>query len=713
MLLANDPSPGAIFQAGCSQRHSQKFFGSFFQKRTKKEAALVLCACGLLAWFADWLVPPLDLSRASAASTEVLARDGRVLADFPSPGGMWRLRTSVDDVDPRYLSLLVAVEDRHFFIHGGVDGAALLRAAWQFLRVGHVVSGGSTLSMQTARLLRPHARGVFGKLHDIAWAIQLERRFTKNQILGLYLTLAPFGGNIEGVRAASLAWFGHSPAHLSQAEASLLVAIPQSPARRRPDRHLADAQAAAARLLERVDAAGMLPEGWLPKPVFPTSPLPRHDLPHDANLFCASLARQAPAGAVIKSTIDAALQMRLEALVARETQAEPVSVGVAAMVLDNASREILASVGGRGPGFAGADLDLTARRRSPGSALKPFIYGMAFDDGTLHPLTLIGDAPGLIRGYAPHNFDYFYHGAVTAQTALRQSFNVPAVQVLDRVGPDRFVSALRQAGAKIALPGRQASLAVALGGLGISLSDMVMLYAALGNDGQAALPVRRLGDHALRRPFMGPLAIFYLRQILQGSPPPPGMAYALMTGSRPIAFKTGTSYGFRDAWAIGTSSTATIGVWTGRVEGTPRPGAFGRATAAPLMLDVFALLPPETPGDPQPPPGAILAATTGELPLSLRRLGPDRDEPGRPTLAYPPSGATIDLLTTPTGGFLPVTLHASGGTLPLRWVINGAPVVGSTADLPWQPDGPGMANVTIIDAEDRSVTGTFRLLRSH
>ncbi len=651
---------------------------------------------------------PLDLSRV-AASTEVLARDGQALSDFPAAGGMWRLRTGVEDVDPRYLSLLVAVEDRHFFSHGGVDGAALLRAAWQFMVAGHIVSGGSTLSMQTARLLRPHARGVLGKLHDIAWAIALEQRFTKNQILGLYLTLAPFGGNIEGVRAASLAWFGHSAAHLSEAEAALLVAIPQAPGRRRPDRHLAQAETAAARLLQRVEAAAMLPQGWQSNPAFPAAPMPRHDLPHDANLFCASLARQAPAGSIIRSTIDAALQARIEALVAWETRTEPAPVGIAAMVVDNASREILASLGGRGPGFAGADLDLTARRRSPGSALKPFIYGMAFDDGTLHPLTLIGDAPGLIRGYAPHNFDYGYHGAVTAETALRQSYNVPAVQVLERVGPDRFVSALRQAGAKIALPGRRASLAVALGGLGISLSDIVMLYAALGNDGQAAQPIRRLGEHAARVPFLGPLARFYLRQILQDSPPPPGMAYASLTGGRAIAFKTGTSYGFRDAWAIGTSAAATIGVWTGRVEGTPRPGAFGRATAAPLMLDAFALLPPETPAESPPPPGAILAATTAALPPSLRRLGPDPGEARRPTLAYPPPGATIDLLTTPAGGFMPVTLHAAGGVPPFRWLINGAPVPGTQADLPWQPDGPGLATVTIIDAEDRAANGTFRL----
>ncbi len=656
-----------------------------------------------------FLVFPPDLTRANLASSEVLARGGEALSDFPAPGGVWRLRTSTQDVDPRYLALLVAAEDRHFYSHPGIDGGALLRAAWQWAGAGRIVSGGSTLSMQTARLLHPHSRSLFGKLADMLGALRLERHYSKDQILALYLTLAPFGGNVEGVRAASLAWFGHRAAHLSEAEAALLVAIPQAPARRRPDRHLARAQAAATRLLTRVAAAGQLPQGWLPQMVFPAGPLHRHDLPHAANLFCARLARQPPPGAVIVSTIDAPLQASLEALVARRMQGEVREIGVAALVLDNATREVRASVGGRGAGFAGADLDLTLRRRSPGSALKPFIYGMAFDEGLLHPLTLIGDAPGLIAGYAPHNFDYEYHGAVTAQTALRQSFNVPAVQVLARVGAEKFVATLRQAGARIALPGRHASLAVALGGLGISLSDMVMLYAALGDDGSAASPVRRRGEAAVRTPFMGQLAVFYLRGILQGSPPPPGMAYAALTGGRDIAFKTGTSYGFRDAWAVGTSGTATIGVWTGRVEGTPRPGAFGRATAAPLMLDAFALLPPEPAHDTPPPPGAILAASTADLPPGLRRLGPAATA-GRLVLRYPPPGATVDLLAAPAGGFVPIMLQAAGGSPPFRWLINGAPVAGQDTRLAWRPDGPGLATVTIIDAGDRAGGGAFKLV---
>ena len=607
----------------------KSFLVLFFKK------GLLLLLLPLLLWALDSACPP-NLSRLSAVSPEVTARDGQLLSVFPAPGGVWRLRTQVGDIDRRYTDLLVAAEDRRFFAHDGVDAGALLRAAWQYARAGRIISGGSTLSMQTARLLEPHRRSVLGKLHDIVRAWQLEARYTKPQILGMYLTLAPMGGNIEGVRAASLAWFGHGPAHLSQAEAAMLVALPQSPARRRPDRFAHVATQAGAHLLARLDAAGGLPAFWSNDADFAglEAGLRRHDMPHAAALFCAGLVRNrvagevrsaaqdaAQTGEVIRSTIDAGLQARLEGQIGRAMAGEDASVGVAMLAVDNASREVRASVGGRGPGFAGSALDLTQRRRSPGSALKPFIYGMGFDALLLHPLTEIEDAPGQIAGYAPHNFDYLYHGGVSAQAALRQSFNVPAVQVLSRVGPERFVAALRQAGARIALPGRHASLAVALGGLGISLSDMVMLYAALGDDGNASALVTHAGEARGHAPFMGPLAVYYLRQILEGSPPPPGMAYAAATGGRSVAFKTGTSYGFRDAWAVGYSAHWTIGVWTGRVEGTPRPGAFGRATAAPLMLDAFALLPPEAAIVAERPAGAIVVASNAALPAGLRRLG--------------------------------------------------------------------------------------------
>jgi len=265
----------------------------------------------------------------------------------------------------------------------------------------------------------------------------------------------------------------------------------------------------------------------------------------------------------------------------------------------------------------------------------------------------------------------------------------------------------------IALPGRTPSLAVALGGLGINLSDMVMLYAALADDGRSQpLRVRQDAPAEPRLDFMGKLAVHYLRQILVGSPPPPGMAYAVLSGGREVAFKTGTSFGFRDAWAVGYSGTATIGVWTGRPDGTPRPGAFGRASAAPLMLDIFALLPPEEPAVTLPPAGAIEVTRTDDLPVGLRRLSgfPAGTTTERPRLSFPPPGATLELARATGGGYAPVDLRASGGTPPFRWVVNGAPVAGAGPSLRWPPDGPGTARVTVIDAGDRAASASFRLV---
>jgi penicillin-binding protein 1C len=694
----------AIAGVRCGNARTKRatVFWFFF---SKKNCFLALLICAFFA--ADDALPP-NLSRYRHASTEILAHDGTMLAAMPTERGIWRLRTVRGDVDPRYLDLLIAAEDRHFRAHPGIDPMAMLRAAWQWARAGRIVSGGSTLTMQTARLLEPHPRGLIGKIHDVLRALQLERRYSKDQILDMYLTLAPFGGNIEGVRAASLTWFGHDAQRLSAQEAALLVSLPQAPSRRRPDRHAAVAARAMGRLTRRLFMQGALPD-WLPlAPGLPA--VGRNALPRLAGFVASRLARHAVAGSRIATTLDADLQRRLEDLLAREMAGEDPKIGVAGMIVDPHARTVLASVGGRGASFPGGALDLTEAVRSPGSALKPFIYSLAFDDGILHPLTLIPDAAGIIDGYAPHNFDYAFHGAITAQTALRQSFNVPAVEVLSRVGAERFVAALRQAGAAITLPGPRASLAVALGGLGISLQDMVALYAALADDGDAALLRVVAGAGGSRTPFLGARGIYYVRQVLLGSPPPPGMAYAVLTGGRDIAFKTGTSYGFRDAWAVGYSAGFVIGIWTGRVDGTPRPGAVGRSAAAPLMLDAFGLLPPEEQAGPQPPPGVLLATRTEDLPPALRRLagfGPERRR--GPVLDFPPNGAALDLLGGPNGGFATVPLHVAGGVAPYRWLINGAPVAGGADRLFWRPDGPGAVSVTVLDAQDRAARSVFDL----
>ncbi len=655
----------------------------------------------------DRVFPP-DMNRYRAASTEVTARDGVLLRAFTTREGTWRLRTDPADVEPAYVRMLLAAEDRRFYDHPGVDPLALLRAAGQWVGHGRIVSGGSTITMQVARLLEPHRRGMAGKLHDIVRAAQLERRYSKSEILGIYLTLAPFGGNLEGVRAASLAYFGKEPAQLTDSEAALLVALPQSPTRRRPDRHPEVATRARDRLLVRLAGQGAIDSARACEAAEAPVNVVRRAFPSAAPQFAAALRRRAAPGARIASTIDTRLESQVTALAVRESGGFDGKVGVAILVVENRTRAVRAFLSGRGPEDAGAFLDLTATRRSPGSALKPFVYGLAFDGLMLHPETLIDDSPLDIAGYEPQNFDREWHGPVTAREALQQSLNVPAVRVLDRVGPDRFVARLRQAGATIRLPSDKPGLAVALGGLGINLRDMVMLYAAIADDGQVAPLVSEERTQPQRRAFLGPVATWYLRRILEQSPPPDGVVSPYLTTGRAIAFKTGTSYGFRDAWAVGYSSRYTVGVWVGRVEGSPRPGAYGRNTAAPLVFDVFGLLPPED-ATPHPRPAeAIAASGNAALPTALRRLSDGGAT--RPHLVFPPAATTIDFLRDPEGGARPITLRAQGGREPLRWIVNGAPIPsdgGPTLD--WRPDGPGFVRVTIIDGADRSTHGTFRL----
>ncbi len=653
----------------------------FFQK------ALLACLLLLLvAFLADFLLPP-DLSRYRALSLELQARDGTVLDVLTSADGHYRLPAGVGDVSPDYLKMLVAAEDKRFWWNPGVDPVAMARAVWQVVTHGHVVSGGSTLTMQVARLLTPHRHDVAGKLLDMARAVQLRAHFSKTQILSMYLTLAPYGGNIEGVRAASLIYFQEEPDELTDAQAALLVALPRSPERLRPDRHLAAALAAARKVLLR---AGENPD-------FPASDMPdlaRHGLPALAPHLAERLRGEGFAG-VVRTTLDARLQSEIVELFAQERNFADPREAMAALVVDNQSRKILAYLGGGDYFGPGGMVDMVRARRSPGSALKPFIYGMAMDDSLIVPDTMLQDTAADFGGYAPKNFDGGFEGMVTAAQALQESRNLPALALLRAVGAKRFVAALRNAGAKLALPGDgQASLAVALGGVGISMQDLATLYAGLA-DGGAVVKISPLpGAAGPARPVMTAGAAAEIGQILRGSPLPDGVA----AGARQIAFKTGTSYGFRDAWAAGFGPDYTEVVWVGRVDGTPCPGIFGRAVAAPLMFRIFGFLP----ADAHAPPAVPDSWAAG-----LKIFGASRpDFSTGPKILFPPAGAILQV----TDGAA-ISLEAAGGAPPYRWVVNGtmlpAAPVGESMD--WQPDGPGFAHIAVIDKNEASASEDLQL----
>jgi penicillin-binding protein 1C len=647
-------------------------------------------------------------------STLVVDRDGHLLRPYATSEGRWRLRAAVGDVDPRFLRMLIAYEDKRFYDHHGVDPLALARAAYLLAVNGRIVSGGSTLTMQVARLLEPRGeRSLLAKLRQIVRAVEIERALSKDEILGLYLSLAPYGGNLEGVRAASLSYFGKEPRRLSLAQAALLVALPQSPEARRPDRWAEAARAARDRVLARIAAAAAIPADEIAlasgeKIAAGRKPMPML-APHAADEAVAAM----PARKLHRLTIDATLQASLEELARERARALGADISVAIVAVDNASSEVQARVASAGYFDArrAGQVDQSAALRSPGSALKPFIYGLAFEDGLVHPETLIEDRPVRFGAYAPENFDLTYQGTVTVRRALQMSLNVPAVTLLDNVGASRLLARLKQAGAGLALPKEEApGLAIALGGVGVKLADLTMLYAAIARGG-AALPLIERSDDATNAAqparLLDPVAAWYVGNVLIGTPPPENAAPGR------IAYKTGTSYGYRDAWALGFDGKRTIGVWVGRPDGGPVPGLTGRAAAAPILFDTFARVGQPPAPLPRAPKGVLLAAN-GKLPVSLRRLRPGAlagdGTALPPRIMFPPNGARIEL-GSGGGKSDPVALKISGGVEPLTVLANGTPVKAQTDSrmVLFEPEGPGFVRLTVVDAKGAADSVMIRL----
>lgn len=546
---------------------------------------------------------PLPIpGRDSTKALLVLARDGTPLRAFPDKAHIWRHPVALDEVSPLYLEALIQYEDRGFRWHPGVNPVALTRAAVQWAWHGRVISGGSTLTMQVARILEPVPHTLVGKLRQIIRAVQLECHYSKDEILGMYVNYAPMGGVLEGVEAASRAYLGKPARRLTHAEAALLTVLPQAPSLYRPDRHPQVARLARDKVLRRMQ------ERW------PASAL--QDAAQEAvyaqtvrePLLAPLLAerlRNAAAGKNrLDTTIDAKAQQAVELLLLDRLGALPPRVSMAALVVDNASLEVRAYAGSAD--FLDkerfSDVDMVRASRSPGSTLKPFLYGLALDEGLIHSESLLGDVPQSFSGYQPGNFQQSFHGAVSVSEALTKSLNVPAVEVLERLEPKRFVALLRRGGLKLDFPrGAEPNLAVILGGAGTSLEQLVGAYTSLARGGLAGKPRYTPDTAREEQRMLSPGAAFIIRDLLESGGP---MGRALETGlgaKRGIAWKTGTSFGFRDAWAIGVSDRLTVGIWVGRPDGTPNPGFFGANIAAPLLVDVFEALDGSPPTSRTPP----------------------------------------------------------------------------------------------------------------
>lgn len=532
---------------------------------------------------------PLPLKEVNPARV-VVDEQGTPLWRFADSEGIWRYPVTIEEVSPRYLEALIQYEDRWFWDHPGVNPFSVLRAAWQDLTSGRVVSGGSTLTMQVARLLDPHPRTFGGKIRQLWRALQLEWHLSKRDILTLYLNRAPFGGTLQGVGAASWAYLGKSPAQLSYSEAALLAVLPQAPSRLRPDRWPGRAEAARNKVLARMETQGV----WSAKQVRESREEPvwlaPRQMPQLAPLFSRMMLGKSRDDKIV-TTLDAALQRQLEELAMNWKGRLPPRSSLAMIVVDHATMKVRGWVGSVdiNDDSRFSHVDMVSAIRSPGSVLKPFVYGLAMDDGLIHPASLLQDVPRRTGDYRPGNFDSGFHGPISMSEALLRSLNLPAVQVLEAYGPKKFAGKLRNVGLPLILPaGAQPNLALILGGAGARLQDIVAAYSAFARHGNAARLRLLPGDPLVERPLMTPGAAWIIRRILANQAQPlPDSALPQVV---PLAVKTGTSYGYRDAWAIGVNARYVIGIWTGRPDGTPVAGQFGYASAVPLLNQVNNLL---------------------------------------------------------------------------------------------------------------------------
>ena len=677
-------------------------------------ATVVIVACAFAAWVIS--LGPLPLDQAKRVSTTIVDRNGKLLRAYAMEDGRWRLPVDAKrDVDPTYLKLLLAFEDKRFHSHGGVDPLALTRAAFQLITSGHIVSGGSTITMQLARLMEPRReRSVYAKLRQMVRAIDLERQLSKDEILDLYLALAPFGGNLEGIRAASIAYFGKEPKRLSLAEAALLVALPQSPETRRLDRYPDAARIARDRVLDRMVEEGKLEREDAIQAKATVVPKLRKPMPilapHSSDQAIATV-KDTP---VIRLTLDANLQKTLEGLARDRALALGPDISVGIIAVDNERGEVLAHVGSADyfDERRAGQVDMTRAVRSPGSTLKPFIYGLAFEDGFVHPESLIDDRPIRFGSYAPENFDMTFQGTVPVRRALQLSLNVPAIALLDRVGSSRLSSRLKQAGTSLVLPKDEApGLAMGLGGVGITLADLAQLYAGLARLGTTT-PLREIANIPDEREpmrLMDQAAAWQVGNVLIGTPPPENGTH------NRIAFKTGTSYGYRDAWSVGFDGKLTIGVWVGRPDGAPVPGLIGRTAAAPILFDAFARTGKIPAPLPKAPKGALVASNA-KLPPPLRRFRPMGElvrssSDLAPRIQFPLNGSRIDVDRSADGQNAAMPVKIAGGVLPMTILLNGvsAGEIDSRRQRLVEPPGPGFARLTVIDATGAADTVVIRI----
>lgn len=662
---------------------------------THSLAAIITAFIGLNIMFP----PPLEAVQHNSAV--VTDRDGHWLAGFTVDDGIWRIPANLEEIDPRFVNALIAVEDKRFYSHSGVDVPAIGRAIRSWRRAGKPVSGASTLTMQLVRQYEPRERVLKSKIIESFKALQLELFMSKDEILESYLTRVSYGGNLEGVTAASLAYFGKPPHFLTDAEIALLIALPQAPDSRRPDLKPEMATKGRDYILEKLVERNALDlrRAAEAKDVVVSSK--RHNIPEMAWITAYGLAA---GGQRVRTTIDHHMQEKLESQTADFVTPLNEQVNTAVTIVDNRTMEVRAHIASADRNRPGGWIDMTNRARSPGSTLKPFIYALAIDDGFASAGSFVKDAPTRFGSYQPENFNRRYYGDVRIYEALRHSLNVPAVAMLDYVGGQRFEMALEEAGTDITHlsgGGEGAGLALALGGAGLSVNDLAVLYAALANGGTAK-PLIWTDEVAEPSIFqlVSENAASEITQILRQAPTPSGRVPAwLAQNAPPIAYKTGTSYGFRDAWAAGYTDDWTVIVWVGRPDGAPRTGETGRLAAAPLLFDIFAQLPFKGQSEPY--------LKDERAPDGLSHVA-DATSQG-PQILFPPDGAEI--LASSFGdearGF---SLSARAEQGKPNFYIDGQPLKRENGKAIWYPQTTGFYKVSAVDVMGRESVSHVQVL---
>ncbi len=610
--------------------------GAWIRRRPLRIAALAL---GLALLFLISLYAiPLPARLRLPGSTVVEYRDGTPAYVFLSPDQRWRIQAGAGEVDPAYVRALLRLEDKRFWHHPGVDPFAVLRAAWLDLRRAHAVSGASTLTMQLARVLEPRPRTFRAKLIETFRALQLELRLSKRRILEAYLTHVPFGRNVEGVEAASLAYFGHGARSLSPAEIATLLAVPQDPNHRFPaPQNAARLRSARDRIADRLFELDALPLGPTDARLAPAtalaqvraSPVPTalQPFPREAAHAAIWLREQQPDKARLRTTLDRGAQQAVERILraaAPRLALQSIHNG-AAVVVEHGTAVVRALVGnfdywdaahaGQIPGFA--------RARSAGSTLKPFLYAGAIDRGLALPENLVADVPVRFGGYSPKNYDQSFAGLVRLEDALTQSLNVPFVDLLSRFGVADFIGLLRRLGAReLGDDAGRYGLSAVVGGVEVSPLELAALYVALAEDGRVR-PLRLTSDDkaVAAAPAFSPGAAFLTRRALYRKDRPDFPSRRELSGiPASIHWKTGTSFGHRDAWAVGSGPRDTAAIWLGNFDETPSPDLVGAEAAGPLLFDTLEALDGKLPPRPETPPPELttvdLCAVSGYLPTA-------------------------------------------------------------------------------------------------